>query len=285
MMNILITGSNGQLGSEFRDLEGSYPKYRFFFTDINELDVTNVDKVNKYLRDNKIECVVNCAGFTQVDKAEDARAQAILLNSTATKNIAEATAILGAMMIHISTDYVFDGKNHKPYTENDTANPKSTYGKSKLDGEIEVMFNAKRAIIIRTSWLYSSHGHNFVKTILEKGKAENELRVVFDQIGTPTYARDLAKAIMSIIPKVPSKIRGEIYNFSNEGVASWYDFACAIAEIKGLKCKIVPVLSKDYQQAAQRPHYSVLNKSHIKKDFGIEIPYWRDSLKDCLAKL
>ncbi len=284
-MNILITGSNGQLGAEFKDLEAAFSKHSFFFTDINNLDVTDADKVNKFIKSNKIECVINCVGFTQVDRAEEDRARAILLNSTATKYIAEATAAYGALMVHISTDYVFDGKNHKPYTENDTANPKSIYGKSKLDGEIEVMFNAKRAIIIRTSWLYSSYGHNFVKTILEKAKTEKELRVVFDQIGTPTYARDLAKAILEIIPKIPAKVRGEIYNYSNEGVASWYDFACAITDIKGLGCRLVPVLTKDYQQVAQRPLYSVLNKSHIKKDFGIEIPYWRDSLRDCLAKL
>jgi len=284
-MNILVTGSNGQLGSEFRDLEAAFKQHNFFFTDVKEMDVTDAEKVFKYLKNNKIECVINCAGYTQVDRAEDDRAQATLLNSTATKYIAEATARVGAMMVHISTDYVFDGKNFKPYTENDTANPKSIYGKSKLDGEIEVMFNAKRAIIIRTSWLYSHYGHNFVKTILEKAKTEKELKVIFDQVGTPTYARDLAKAILEIIPKVPSKVRGEIYNFSNEGVASWYDFACAIINIKDLNCKVTPVMTKDFPQVAQRPHYSVLNKGRIKKDFGIEIPFWRDSLKECLEKL
>ncbi|MEE4176879.1 MAG: dTDP-4-dehydrorhamnose reductase, partial [Bacteroides sp.] len=260
-MNILITGSNGQLGSEFRELAPSSPQHQFFFTDVEELDVTNPDKVYKYMKANKIECVVNCVGYTQVDKAEDDRPQATLLNATATKYLAEASSRVGAMLVHISTDYVFEGKNFKPYTENDTANPKSIYGKSKLDGEIEVMFNAKRAIIIRTSWLYSASGHNFVKTILEKAKTEKELKVIFDQIGTPTYARDLAKVILEIIPKVPSKVRGEIYNFSNEGVASWYDFAKAIIEIKGLDCKVIPVLTKDFPQNAQRPQYSVLNKS------------------------
>lgn len=284
-MNILITGSDGQLGNEFRQLAPQYKQHQFFFTDLKELDVTNAEKVNKFMKSNKVECVVNCAGYTQVDKAEDDKGQATLLNSTATKYIAEASAKVGAMMVHISTDYVFDGKNYKPYTENDTANPKSIYGKSKLDGEIEVMFNAKRAIIIRTSWLYSSFGHNFVKTILEKAKTEKELKVIYDQVGTPTYARDLAHTILEIIPKVPSKIRGEIYNFSNEGVASWYDFAKAVIEYKGLACKVVPILTKDLAQAAQRPLYSLLNKGRIKKDFGIEIPHWRDSLKECLEKL
>lgn len=284
-MNILITGSNGQLGSEFRELAPNSPQHQFFFTDAEELDVTNSEKVYKYLKANKIECVVNCVGYTQVDKAEDDKPQASLLNATATKYLAEATSRVGAMLVHISTDYVFEGKNFKPYTENDTANPKSIYGKTKLDGEIEVMFNAKRAIIIRTSWLFSAYGHNFVKTILEKAKTEKELKIIYDQIGTPTYARDLAKVLLEIIPKVPSKVRGEIYNFSNEGVASWYDFAKAIVEIKGLNCKIVPILTKDFPQQAQRPQYSVLNKGRIKKDYGVEIPYWRDSLKECLAKL
>lgn len=284
-MNILITGSNGQLGSEFRELAPNSPQHQFFFTDVEELDVTNSEKVYKYLKANKIECVVNCVGYTQVDKAEDDKPQASLLNATATKYLAEASSRVGAMLVHISTDYVFEGKNFKPYTENDTANPKSIYGKTKLDGEIEVMFNAKRAIIIRTSWLFSAYGHNFVKTILEKAKTEKELKIIYDQIGTPTYARDLAKVLLEIIPKVPSKVRGEIYNFSNEGVASWYDFAKAIIEIKGLNCKIVPILTKDFPQQAQRPQYSVLNKGRIKKDYGVEIPYWRDSLKECLAKL
>ena len=284
-MNILITGSNGQLGSEFRELAPSHKGHQFFFTDVQELDITNPDRAYKYMKTNKIECVVNCAGYTQVDKAEDDKPGATLVNSTGTKNLAEASSRVGAMLVHISTDYVFEGKNFKPYTENDTANPKSIYGKTKLDGEIEVMFNAKRAIIIRTSWLYSSFGQNFVKTILEKAGTEKELKVIYDQVGTPTYARDLAKAILEIIPKVPSKVRGEIYNFSNEGVASWYDFAKAILEIKGLDCKIIPVLTKDFPQKALRPQYSVLNKSRIKKDFGIEIPHWRDSLKDCLANL
>lgn len=284
-MNILITGSKGQLGNEFRELAPQYSKYQFFLTDVEELDITNPDRVYKYLKTNKIECVINCAGYTQVDKAEDDKPSASLLNSTATKYLAEATSRVGAMLVHISTDYVFEGKNYKPYTENDTANPKSIYGKTKLDGEIEVMFNAKRAIIIRTSWLYSSFGQNFVKTILEKAKTEKELKVIFDQIGTPTYARDLARVILEIIPKVPSKVRGEIYNFSNEGVASWYDFARAILEIKGIDCRVIPVLTRDFPQTAQRPQYSVLNKSRIKKDFGVEIPYWRDSLKECLAKL
>jgi dTDP-4-dehydrorhamnose reductase len=284
-MNIMITGSNGQLGSEFRELAPSWDKHQFFFISRKDLDITDSDKVYKFIKANKIECLINCAGYTAVDKAEEDKGEATRLNATAVKHMAEATAKGGAIMIHISTDYVFDGKSFKAYTENDTASPKTIYGKSKLDGEIEMIFNAKRALIFRTSWLYSSYGNNFVKTILEKAKKEKEIKVVNDQIGTPTYTRDLAVAIMNVLPKIPTKIRAEIYNFSNEGVASWYDVAKAIVDIKGLDCKVLPVSTKDYPTAAQRPPFSVLNKSRILKDFGIEAPYWRDSLKECLQKL
>jgi dTDP-4-dehydrorhamnose reductase len=284
-MNILITGSNGQLGSEFRELEKEYNSYKFFYTDLNELDITNAEKTMQFVKSNKIEAAINCAAFTSVDAAESQKSDAALINATGAKNIATACAKVNALLIHISTDYVFEGKNFKPYTENDTAGPKTTYGKTKLDGEIEVIFNAKRALIFRTSWLYSSYGNNFMKTIFEKAKKEKELKVVYDQVGTPTYAGDLARAILEIIPKVPQKIRTEIYNFSNEGVASWYDFAHAIVKIKNLDCKIEPVLSKEFQTEAVRPHYSVLNKARVKKDFGVSLPHWRDSLEKCLAKM
>jgi dTDP-4-dehydrorhamnose reductase len=284
-MNILIIGSNGQLGSEFRELEKEYNSYKFFYTDLNELDITNAEKTMQFVKSNKIEAAINCAAFTSVDAAESQKSDAALINATGAKNIATACAKVNALLIHISTDYVFEGKNFKPYTENDTAGPKTTYGKTKLDGEIEVIFNAKRALIFRTSWLYSSYGNNFMKTIFEKAKKEKELKVVYDQVGTPTYAGDLARAILEIIPKVPQKIRTEIYNFSNEGVASWYDFAHAIVKIKNLDCKIEPVLSKEFQTEAVRPHYSVLNKARVKKDFGVSLPHWRDSLEKCLAKM
>lgn len=284
-MNILVTGSKGQLGSEIRDISPAYPQYTFFFTDKEDLDVTDIEKVQKFIKKHSIDCLINCVGYTQVDQAEDEKEDAVKLNSTAARDLAAATARAGAMMIHISSDYVFEGKNFKPYKEGDNTNPKTIYGKTKLDGEVEVIFNAKRAVIIRTSWLFSRHGKNFVKTILEKAKTEDELRVVFDQVGSPTYAADLARAILDIIPNVPVKIRAEIYNYSNEGVASWFDFASAIVEIKGLDCKVMPILSKDITPKAIRPHYSVLDKSRIKKDFGIEIPHWRDSLKRCLELL
>jgi dTDP-4-dehydrorhamnose reductase len=284
-MNILVTGSDGQLGSEIRKLAPDYAGYRFFFTDKDELDATNGEAVYKFLKKNGVSCLINCVGYTAVDRAEEDRPGASLLNTTAARTLAEATAKAGAMMVHISTDYVFEGKGFRPYTENDTANPKTIYGKTKLEGEIEVIFNAKKALIIRTSWLYSSYGNNFLKTILEKCGSEKELRVVFDQVGTPTYARDLARAILDILPKVPPKMRAEVYNYSNEGVGSWYDFAKAILEISGINCKLVPVLSKDIKAAAMRPHYSVLDKARIKKDFGLEIPHWRDSLVECMQQM
>ncbi len=284
-MNILVTGSKGQLGSELRELEKEYGNHKFFFTDVNELDIINAEKTMQYVKSNKIEVAINCAAFTAVDSAEKNKSEATLINAIGAKNIAQACAKVNALLIHISTDYVFEGKNFKPYTENDTAGPKTTYGKSKLDGEIEVIFNAKRALIFRTSWLFSSHGNNFVKTIYEKAKKEKEIKVVYDQIGNPTYAGDLARAILEIIPKVPQKIRTEIYNISNEGIASWYDFAHAIVNIKKLSCKVTPVLSKEFPTEAIRPYYSVLNKSRVKKDFGITLPHWRDSLEVCLAKI
>jgi dTDP-4-dehydrorhamnose reductase len=284
-MNILVTGSNGQLGSELRALEKEYNKLNFFFTDVNELDITDGDKVAKFIKSNKIDTLINCAAYTAVDKAESEKSQAMLLNATAVKNIAHACANANALLIHISTDYVFDGKNFKAYTENDTASPKSIYGKTKLDGEIEVIFNAKRALIFRTSWLYSSYGNNFVKAILNKAAKEKELKVVYDQIGTPTYAGDLAKAILEIIPNVKSKIRTEIYNYSNEGVCSWYDFAKAIAEIKKIECNIKPIPTKEYPTEAFRPLFTVLDKTRVKKDFNITIPHWRDSLNICLSKI
>lgn len=272
------------MGSELKDLAPSYPGFRFFFADKQELDVTNGEGVYKFLKKNGIACLINCVGYTAVDQAEDDRGGANLLNTVAARAMAEGTARVGATMVHISTDYVFEGKSFRPYTESDTANPKTIYGKTKLEGEIEVIFNAKRALIIRTSWLYSSYGSNFLKTILEKCRTEKELRVVYDQVGTPTYARDLARAILDIIPRLPQKLRAEVYNYSNEGVASWYDFAKAILETAGMDCKLIPVLGKEIQAVAQRPHYSVLDKTRIKRDFGLDIPHWRDSLKECMQK-
>lgn len=284
-MQILVTGSNGQLGSELRDIAQQYTDYQFLFTDVNELDITSPEAISRYFKGKKIDCVINCAGFTAVDQAESDVEGANLLNGKAAGYLAEAASKAKALLIHISTDYVFDGKNHKPYTESDSSGPKTAYGKSKLNGEVEVIFNASRSVIIRTSWLYSHHGHNFVKTILNKARETDALRVVYDQIGTPTYAADLAKAILDIIPKLPSRVRGEIYNYSNEGVCSWYDFALTILELKDIKCGVTPVQSKEFKTAAVRPHYSVLDKARFRRDFGMKIPHWRDGLRRCLEKM
>ena len=284
-MNILVTGSDGQLGSELRDLAISYPDYNFIFTDKEQLDVTDQEQVQKFFKKTHIDCLINCAGYTSVEGAEEDQSQAILLNATSARFLAAASAKSGALMIHISTDYVFDGIHHKPYTEGETAKPKTVNGKSKLDGEIEVIFNAKRALIIRTSWLYSIHGMNFVKNLISKAKSEQEIRVVFDKVGSHTNASDLARTILDIIPRVPVRIRAEVYNYSNEGVASWYDFAKAVVELKKLNCLVTPILSKDIKTKAKRPHYSLLDKSRIKKDFDVIIPHWRDSLMKCIELL
>lgn len=284
-MQILVTGSNGQLGSALRDLSPEYKDYHFLFTDVDELDISSEEAVNNYFARHKIDCLINCAGYTAVDQAEAEGSAANLLNAKAVGFLADAAAKAGAIMIHISTDYVFDGKNHRPYKETDKPNPLSAYGKSKLNGEIELIFNPGRNIIFRTSWLYSSHGHNFVKAILNKAKDGSELRVVFDQIGTPTFADDLAKAILEIIPRLPKKFRSVIYNYSNEGVASWYDFAQAIVEFRGLTNDVTPVLSREYKTAATRPFYSVMDKSRFRQDFGLKIPHWQDGLRRCMEKM
>ncbi len=284
-MKILVTGSKGQLGQSLREASVFYDNDQFLYTDKEELDITDAAAVEKFFKKNKPECIINCAGYTAVDRAEQDMAEAKLLNTRGAAILSEAAAGAKALMVQISTDYVFDGQGHRPYTEQDSASPKSVYGKTKLDGELEVILNSKRSVIIRTSWLYAPYGDNFVKTILQKARTEKELRVVCDQIGNPTYAPDLAKAICDMLPAIPSKTRGEIYHYSNEGVCSWYDFAKAIVEMKGMDCVITPVLSKDFKTAAARPHYSVLDKSRIKKEYGLQIPYWRDGLRRCLERL
>ncbi|MDD3877730.1 MAG: dTDP-4-dehydrorhamnose reductase [Bacteroidales bacterium] len=283
-MNILITGSNGQLGSEFKDLSSKYKDYNFIFTDIDTLDIINYDKVEQFIKKNKPEVVINCAAYTAVDKAEKEREVVYKINTDAVRNLAELSSKHKFVLVQISTDYIFEGLNHKPYTENDTPNPKSIYAKSKHEAEIEMVFNSKRAVIFRTSWLYSSYGHNFVKTIIKLAKEKGKIDVVCDQIGTPTYAADLAFAILEAMPQIAKATSLEAYNFSNEGVASWYDFAKAIVELSGIKCTITPIETKDYRTEAQRPLYSVLNKTKFKKFFKQEIPYWRDSLSVCLKK-
>jgi len=284
MYNILVTGANGQLGKSIRDLSINYT-YNFFFTTKLELDITSKDNIETFCKDNKITHIINCSAYTNVDEAEDNIELAYKVNHIGVKNLANISKIMNINLIHISTDYVFDGKNYKPYIESDIVNPIGVYGKSKLDGEKSLIdINPKNSIIIRTSWVYSKYGNNFVKTILRLAKDRDNLNVIYDQIGTPTYAKDLASTILEILPKI-SNIDIEIYNFSNEGVVSWFDFAKEIVKMSKIKCEINPIESKDYPTKVDRPYYSVLNKSKIKETFDIISPYWKDGLDNCLKEL
>ena len=284
MPNILVTGSKGQLGSELQELTNEYD-YNFYFTDRDSLDITNKENIAAFVKNNAIDTIINAAAYTAVDKAEDDAVNADKVNHLATQYLAEIAKEQNIKLVHISTDYVFDGKNHKPYNEDDVTNPNGVYGATKLAGEKAMEeINPQNSIIIRTSWVYSSFGANFVKTMLRLGKERDSLGVIFDQVGTPTYARDLAKAILDILPQVNNQAV-EIYHYSNEGVLSWYDFAKEIMRMSKLDCQINPIETKEYPTPATRPHYSLLNKAKIKKEFNIEIPYWKDSLDECLRKL
>jgi dTDP-4-dehydrorhamnose reductase len=288
-MNVLVTGSNGQVGSEIKELIQhstlNIQNYDFYFTTSQDLDITDFDLVKKYIIDNQIKIIINCAAYTAVDKAETEKELADKINHLAVKNLAQLSNEFGIKLIHISTDYVFDGTNYKPYTEDDATSPQSVYGKTKLDGERAIQeISPANSIIIRTSWVYSFYGANFVKTMLRLGKEKESLGVIFDQVGTPTYAKDLAKAILEIIPKIQNS-KLSIYHYSNEGAISWYDFAKEIMKMAKLSCQINPIETHQYPTPAKRPHYSLLNKSKIKKDFGIVIPYWKDGLDDCLRRL
>lgn len=279
-MNILITGCNGQLGNELQLLEKNYPQHTFFNTDVNELDITDAAAIGRYVNSNNIDIIINCAAYTAVDKAESNKELCKALNAEAPAYLAEAVAKRKGWMIQVSTDYVFDGTKCTPYVETDTPCPNSVYGSTKLDGEIAVERACSNTMIIRTAWLYSSFGNNFVKTMMRLGKEKEELNVIFDQIGTPTYARDLAVTIMAAVEKgiVPG-----IYHFSNEGVISWYDFTKAIHRLSGINtCHVRPIHTAEYPTAASRPHYSVLDKTKIKQTYNIEIPYWEESLAECI---
>lgn len=285
-MNILVTGAKGQMGSELKELEDSYP-FTFIFTDIEELDITNQHDIQELVEKENIECIINFAAYTAVDKAEEEPIIAEKLNCEAVQHLKNVAKKNSCYLIHISTDYVFDGKHYLPYKEDDNVNPDSSYGRSKLKGE-QVLADFNKAMIIRTSWLYSSYGNNFVKTIIRLGKERDSIGVIFDQVGSPTYAADLALSILDILKKVSSgemKFISGIYHFSNEGVCSWYDFAKVIIEFSELECDIVPIETKDYPLPAKRPQYSVLNKSKIKKAYKVKIPYWKDSLRICIENL
>lgn len=284
-MRILITGSKGQLGNEIQELAAAYPNYKFFYTDIGELDITDSREVKGYFAMVRPHVVINCAAYTAVDKAESDLSTAFLINSKAVENLAISAAETDALLVHVSTDYVFDGKSYIPYSETDQTNPQSVYGRSKLAGEEAVWNYSKKGIILRTSWLYSAFGNNFVKTMIKYGTEREVLNVVFDQIGTPTYAKDLAKTILDIIPLSIQHSGTELFHYSNEGVASWFDFAVKVIANAGINCKVKPIMTKDFPSAAPRPCFSVLNKSKIKEVFKIEIPYWSDSVNDCIQRL
>ena len=282
-MKILVTGCNGQLGNEMQLLEKENPQHTYFNTDVAELDITNQEAIEQFVAEHEIDGIVNCAAYTAVDKAEENEALCQKLNAEAPAYLAQAVGKRGGWMIQISTDYVFDGTHYTPYTEDEDTCPNSVYGKTKLVGELNVQKLCEQSMIIRTAWLYSTFGHNFVKTMMRLGQEKPELGVIFDQIGTPTYAHDLAVAIFAAINKgiVPG-----VYHFSNEGVISWYDFTKAIHRIAGIKdCEVRPLHTAEYPTPAHRPHYSVLDKTKIKQTYGIEIPYWEESLRDCIEKL
>ena len=279
-MNILVTGSNGQLGNEMRVLSAAHPNHQYFFTDVEELDITDKTAVSAFVADKEIELIVNCAAYTNVDKAEEDEATALKIN-------AEALGVLGAQgvrVVHVSTDYVFSGDEHVPCRETDPVAPRTAYGRTKYEGEKRLLAVCPEAVILRTAWLYSSFGNNFVKTMIKLGREKEQLGVVFDQIGTPTYAADLAQAIFTVIES--PVWRPGVYHFTNEGVCSWYDFTIAIHELTGIqKCQVRPILSEEYQYKTPRPHYSVLDKSKFKKTFNVTIPHWMDGLKRCVRRL
>ena len=284
-MRILVTGSKGQLGNEIRVLSEDYPDFEFIYTDVDELDITDRLKVEAFFLENKPQVIINCAAYTAVDKAESNESTAYLINATAVENLARSAASIDALIVQISTDYVFDGKSYLPYKESDTTNPLSAYGRTKLAGEKAVFQYASKGLIVRTAWLYSAFGNNFVKTMTKYGIEREELNVVYDQVGTPTYARDLAKAILDIIPLAIQHSGTDLFHYSNEGVASWYDFAKIIIAFSGICCDIKPILTKDYPLPAPRPCFSVLSKSKVKDIYKIKIPYWSDSVKDCIQRL
>jgi dTDP-4-dehydrorhamnose reductase len=282
MSHLLITGANGQLGSELRRLSARYAHHRFFFTDVAELDITRPSAIEDFFADKQIDTVINCAAYTAVDKAETDEQTAMLINADAVQHLSQACLQHQAALIHISTDYVYDGQACTPYREDHPTAPVSVYGRSKLAGE-KAALRVPKSVILRTAWLYSSFGNNFVKTMLRLGKERESVNVIFDQVGTPTYAADLAQCIMRIVEKnnqnlfVPG-----IFHFSNEGVCSWYDFAHAIMQLSGLNCAVQAIETKDYPTPAIRPHYSVLNKTAVKMAYGVTIPHWQDSLENCL---
>lgn len=283
-MNILVTGCNGQLGSEFQKISVTDTESRWFFTDIETLDICDTTKVNDYISSNKIDICINCAAYTAVDKAEEEIEKARLINSDAVKILAESCKAQDTLLIHISTDYVFDGTSEQPYKENDQVSPNNVYGKTKAEGERHIINSGCSYIIVRTSWLYSSYGNNFVKTMLRLGSEREFVNVVNDQNGNPTWAYDLACAIMILIQRVDNKVQ-EIFHYSNEGIIPWTNFAEAIFSIGEKKCEVRPISTKEYGSKANRPSFSALDKTKIKEFSGIRVPFWRDSLIKCIEEI
>lgn len=284
---ILVTAANGQLGREISELVPDFEGYEFTFLNRTMLDLSDPDAIKSYFAHKQFDVIINTAAYTTVDKAEEDVKTAKAINTDAVKQLAEIAKESSAQFIHISTDYVFDGKNHKPYLETDQTNPQGAYGQTKLAGEEAMLaVDPANSAIIRTSWLYSSFGANFVKTMLRLGSERDELGVISDQVGTPTYAKDLAMVILTGIQNSKFKNQHtEVYHYSNDGVCSWYDFAKAIFEMSNIPCKANAIETKEYPTPAERPHYSVLNKAKIKDELGVSIPYWKDSLKECLNKI
>lgn len=286
MKTILVTGANGQLGNSIRLKANQHPQYNFLFTDVDTLDITDAAAVKAMVKDNQVNYILNCAAYTAVDKAEDNEDLCRRLNCDAVHVLGEAAREANAKIIHVSTDYVFSGTNYRPYKETDDTRPVSAYGRTKLAGEEALVKVCPDAVIIRTAWLYSEFGNNFVKTVLRLGKERDQLGFVFDQAGTPTYAGDLAEAILTIVTadEKGTFVPG-IYHYSNEGVCSWYDFTVKVLQIAGIECNVRPIETKDYPTRAVRPPYSVLNKGKIKETYGITIPHWEESLRICLKQL
>ncbi|MEG1586017.1 MAG: dTDP-4-dehydrorhamnose reductase [Bacteroidales bacterium] len=284
MKNILVTGSNGQLGNEIRTLSTLYPDFNFWFTDVAELDICDREAIRVFLKDKNPDYIINCAAYTAVDKAESDTALCSKINTEAVANLAEAAFMKNARIIHVSTDYVYSGTGFRPYLETDPTAPVSVYGLTKLEGENALFDRCSESIVLRTSWLYSTHGNNFVKTMIRLGKEKDTLGVIFDQIGTPTYAYDLALVILEIV-KNEQFVSG-VYNFSNEGVCSWYDFALKIHQLAGIQnCRVNPIATEEYPTPARRPYYSVMNKKKLKDTYGFRIPHWEESLRKCIAAL
>lgn len=280
-----ILGANGQLGSEMRCLSTLHPEFSFTFSDVADTDITSQESLRSHFETVRPEVVINCAAYTAVDRAESEPEPADAINRKAVELLADFSREFGFLLIHISTDYVFDGTSCRPYLETDPCNPVSVYGRTKRAGEEALLARAQRAVLVRTGWLYSSFGNNFVKTMLRLGQERPEVKVVFDQVGTPTYAADLAEVLLRFAAKAPEINGVQLFHFSNEGVCSWYDFARRIIATVSDSCRVLPIETAEYPTAAQRPSYSVLNKRKIKQELQMEIPHWEDALQRCLAKM